>query len=203
MNDVVTNAKALPLSGGPHVPGLIAILLAVACVSGLSVVYGAADPEATTLVQRLTGNWMCRVILTFGLAAAFYGMLELVGSRYDASGQRPALPWLFGRGEEGISDENWRALNEQRLAPVSFAVFALPLLGFIGTVVGISGAIGELAGLFEGEDRTAALAQVLSELRFAFDTTFAGLVGVLPVAFLGMLIRNAAADVEARLVRSD
>jgi hypothetical protein len=203
MTDVAPNDKALPLSGGPHVPVLMAILLAVACVSGLSFAYAAADPESTSLVKRLTGNWMCRVILTFGLAAAFYGMLELVGSRYDASGRRPAMPWLFGRGERGVSAENWRALNEQRIAPVGFAVFALPLLGFIGTVVGISGAIGELAGLFEGEDRTAALALVLLELRFAFDTTFAGLVGVLPVAFLGMLIRNAAADVEARLVRTD
>lgn len=194
-------APQTPFDGAPHVPGLVAILAAVGCIAGAVLIFRPVVPEDAQMLERLLDNGMCRIILAIGLAALFYGVLELIASRCDATGTVPELPWLVGRREVQIPAETWRALNEQRLAPLGFAVFALPLLGFIGTVIGISGAIGELADLFDGEDRTAALAEVLSELRFAFDTTFAGLAAVLPVALLSMFIRNAATEVEAHLAR--
>ncbi|CAM9998475.1 unnamed protein product [Chrysoparadoxa australica] len=50
------------------------------------------------------------------------------------------------------------------------------MLGFLGTVVGLSGAIESLPGAIGNPD---ALQPVLSELHVAFDTTLLGLIGAL------------------------
>ena len=82
------------------------------------------------------------------------------------------------------------------MTPLSYAVWVLPLLGFIGTVVGISDAIGGLGTVFAEGDRQAALELVLGALHFAFDTTFAGLVLVIPVMALSTWL--SLADQRAR-----
>lgn len=76
------------------------------------------------------------------------------------------------------------------LSPVQYAVWAMPLLGFVGTVVGITQAIAGLGLTVENPGGSAAgLETVLAGLRFAFDTTFMGLVLVLPTMAVLMPLR--------------
>lgn len=60
--------------------------------------------------------------------------------------------------------------------PLRLGLTAFPMLGFLGTVVGLSGAIESLPAAMGNPD---ALQPVLSELHIAFDTTLLGLIGAL------------------------
>ena len=82
---------------------------------------------------------------------------------------------------------------KQGLAPLRFVVWVLPLLGFIGTVWGISGSITGLEsviGADGGGQPTTGLLTVLDGLRFAFDTTLLGLATVIPVMAVLMMIEG-------------
>ena len=86
-----------------------------------------------------------------------------------------------------------RRYVDRGLAPLRYVVWVLPLLGFIGTVVGISDSIAGLGSVIAsdgGGQATEGLMTVLDGLRFAFDTTLLGLATVIPVmAFLTILER--------------
>ncbi len=74
---------------------------------------------------------------------------------------------------------------EDNFTPVRVAIWALPLMGFIGTVVGVSMAIAGFR--ISGEGSTSfvqSFSQVTQGLYTAFDTTFLGLVLVLILMFL-------------------
>ncbi|NVZ08806.1 MotA/TolQ/ExbB proton channel family protein [Allochromatium humboldtianum] len=84
--------------------------------------------------------------------------------------------------------------HQHNFAPIGFAIWVLPMLGFIGTVLGITQAIG---GLADSVAVTAVdgggLGGVLGGLQFAFDTTFVGLVLVIPL-MLALLVLRARAQ---------
>jgi hypothetical protein len=97
-----------------------------------------------------------------------------------------------------LIDEYFMARRHQsrhNFAPIQFGLWVLPLLGFIGTVIGISEAI---AGLEQSVSSTssatpaAQLTFVLGGLKFAFDTTLIGLVLVIPLMPLIILLRAQA-----------
>lgn len=182
--------------GGSVAPPMaLAGLAGVVVTAALVLIWGDSGGAAA----RLLDNAFCRGILALGVAALVYAMLELRGLSLELRGRPPRSSWITGRSARAISMPQWQALRARRRAPLTYAVFALPVLGFLGTVIGISGAIGDLGELFQSDDRSTALAEVLGQLRFAFDTTFLGLVGVLPAA-LGMTVVDALADrVEAEL----
>ncbi len=93
------------------------------------------------------------------------------------------------------------------LMPLVFAEFLLPILGFVGTVVGVSIAISSLRGgmgkLFElSELNQAVLHQFMQGfdgLVLAFDTTLYGLVGLGVVGFLNFWARRSAFAVIAEV----
>ena len=95
---------------------------------------------------------------------------------------------------------------ELGLLPLRFAVWALPILGFIGTVVGVARSIGGLEAVIPaapGGDPSEGLLTVLGGLRFAFDTTLLGLVAVIPVMVLRMVLgarENGVTEEGARRV---
>lgn len=73
-------------------------------------------------------------------------------------------------------------------------VWAIPILGFIGTVTGLSGAIGGF-GAALGTDASVdslreSLAPVTANLGIAFDTTFVALVLAMAVQMLVVLLRK-------------
>lgn len=90
---------------------------------------------------------------------------------------------------------------------VAWAEAAMPILGFLGTVVGFAGALPPLKGLLQqrvaeaGEstiDMGKALGECLDNMSLAFNTTFLGLLGVLLVGMAHVITR---ASVRGRLAR--
>lgn len=64
---------------------------------------------------------------------------------------------------------------------VRVLLWAIPSLGFLGTVLGIAEAIGYLE--FDGDSIVSSLTQVIAPLSYAFDTTALSLVLSMPVMF--------------------
>lgn len=126
----------------------------------------------------------------------------LSGRRHqDADGVPAALQRWYGKTQARedfvhLSDYvlTVRGLQHQHnFAPIGFAIWVLPLLGFIGTVIGITQAIGGLEqSVGTSEIAGDGLGSVLGGLSFAFDTTFVGLVLVIPVMLLLLTLRTRA-----------
>ena len=77
---------------------------------------------------------------------------------------------------------------------LSGIVWAIPILGFIGTVIGLSGAIGKFGSILNAESDLGSLkeglAPVTSNLGIAFDTTFLALVLAMVIQMLVTLLRK-------------
>ena len=73
-------------------------------------------------------------------------------------------------------------------------VWAIPVLGFIGTVLGLSEAIGQFSGVLGASKDvgqiSAALKGVTAGLATAFDTTLVALLAALVVQLLMTVIRK-------------
>lgn len=103
----------------------------------------------------------------------------------------------------------WLANDEGNIAvaftPVRFSEWSLPLLGFLGTVLGIASSINSMQSgvqlLFEGKGTQETVSenikiffnQGFKDLALAFDTTFLGLLFLIIVGSLHYLLRNAIA----------
>lgn len=202
----MSEMKAFP-SARLVTPLVVSALMAIACIAATGWALPPVQDEAATgLVHRLFGNQFVILIGIVGLWALFFGALQYWGIKSARHGVLARLAGQAGQplGVVASSDpalsaslfaERWDHLAAIRLAPLSYATWVLPLLGFIGTVIGISGAIGDLGSVFADADREQALASVLKALQFAFDTTFVGLVLVIPVMALAtaVSIRSDAA----------
>lgn len=189
--------------GSPALPCMVAMLLAVAVIG--AGVFALPIPEPGTVppsvIQRLAATAMGQVIAAVGCAALVYGLAELSALSAELRRGHSPTGWVahaLGRAGTPVQGEAVQAAMSRRSAPLAYAAWSLPLLGFIGTVLGLSEAIGGLGGVFDGtSDRDAALTGVLSDLRFAFDTTLAGLVLVLPVMALYSLVQIRASRIMA------
>jgi biopolymer transport protein ExbB/TolQ len=80
-------------------------------------------------------------------------------------------------------------------------IWAIPIIGFIGTVFGIGQSIGEFSEFIRGADSgslggqlRSALGGVTSGLSVAFNTTFLALVGVIPIMVFSSSTRKAEED---------
>ena len=187
-------------------PGLIAGAVAVAAWTVMQSSGASMAGGDNGIVVRILLDAFSRSILTAAVWACVYGLLLLWGSRSD-HGPVPGKvkAWILARDQlQEIPavrlGEIWQIMVRRRSAPLSYAVWILPTMGFLGTVLGISGAIGDMSGVFSQDaDRASALSSVLANLEFAFDTTFAGLFGAIPVMAL-LLAYRVAADAAERVV---
>lgn len=113
-----------------------------------------------------------------------------------------ALSNLRNLGRIGDVEEIMRAqaAQDESQMETSYAliqgfVWAIPVLGFIGTVLGLSQAIGSFtAVLGTGEDVSAitgALGKVTAGLATAFDTTLVALVAALIIQLLIVMTKKA------------
>lgn len=84
---------------------------------------------------------------------------------------------------------------ETSYALVSSFVWAIPVLGFIGTVVGLSAAIGSFGDVLQGEgaleDIKASLQKVTAGLSTAFETTLLALVAALGIQLTLALLKKS------------
>jgi len=112
-----------------------------------------------------------------------------------------ALANLRNIGRAGDVDEILRtqAENDEAVVDSSYTVvrgliWAIPVLGFIGTVQGLSGALGAFWGVVSKADDVAemrgALQGVTGGLSTAFETTLVGLVGALAIHLVMIFVRR-------------
>lgn len=122
-------------------------------------------------------------------------LLELA-ERHDIDGDLPAVLAL----KKDVLEEDEDAMVVG-LAPLVWAEWSLPLLGFLGTVLGIADAIGGIEGgvaeLFEAGALSASVREAFSEgfagLSLAFDTTFFGLAFLITVGGFHFYLKRGAA----------
>ena len=112
--------------------------------------------------------------------------IRRVGGKAD--GPSPVSARLAGLGRVGLAPEIWRIEGPVILLlavnPIRDAAVIFPAIGFIGTVVGVTIAIGGLGTVLETQDPDI----LLGGLRVAFDTTLLGLVAsVALTAFLYLI----------------
>tara|TARA_B100000949_G_scaffold2304_1_gene1987 strand:+ start:1084 stop:2265 length:1182 start_codon:yes stop_codon:yes gene_type:complete len=108
--------------------------------------------------------------------------------------------------EEITSILNYQAeIDHNRMqsgyALLNVFIWAIPILGFIGTVFGIGQSVGEFSDFIRSTDGTnlntqmrSALGGVTSGLSVAFSTTFIALVGVVPIMMLASSLRKREED---------
>ncbi len=111
----------------------------------------------------------------------------------------------FAENKEGLRQilDQQSGIDLQRLesayTPLHVIIWALPLLGFIGTVLGVSDSVEQFSVFvqssggnveFSGPLR-AALGGVTSGLAVAFHTTFLALVLVIPVMLVASLLQKS------------
>ena len=112
-----------------------------------------------------------------------------------------ALANLKNIGRAGDVDEILRtqAENDEAVVDSSYTVvrgliWAIPVLGFIGTVQGLSGALGSFWGVVSKADDVAAMRDslqgVTGVLSTAFDTTLIGLVAALAIHLIMIFVRR-------------
>jgi len=77
-------------------------------------------------------------------------------------------------------------------------VWGIPVLGFIGTVLGLSDAIGKFGGVLAKTTDVASLTQSLQQvtagLSVAFDTTLLGLIAALSIQLLMTVLKKKEED---------
>jgi biopolymer transport protein ExbB/TolQ/uncharacterized protein YerC len=111
--------------------------------------------------------------------------LQRLLQRLSTSGN-PQLAHESFRHDSELASEQ----SDESYSTVRILIWAMPILGFIGTVLGIGLAVGEFSGFLTGdiddvELVKGELAKIASGLSFAFDTTLLGLLGSL-IAMLTM-----------------
>lgn len=127
--------------------------------------------------------------------ALFFGALILAFERIwlirDAT--RGLDAYLKKKKAEGLSMDRLRIeFQEVVYTPINYIIWALPTLGFIGTVTGISAAISDAHKVAENIGPVAqgeAIEGVTTLLGIAFDTTFIALVCSLPLMAVIAAIR--------------
>ena len=166
----------------------------------------------SVLLNRVLESNYCLFILAIFAVLFFYGLLQILGVSIDRMALIPKKEsWLSSLSRKilgsfsqmagrplmstvpSASKKTPNTYQEQRdisydifMAPLSFGIWLMPLLGFIGTIIGISGAIAELPKIRNQEDN---LSSVLGNLYIAFDTTFLGLICAIFLAVILFIIQ--------------
>ena len=157
------------------------------------------DSEFKALLQQIRNTGPFALLMTAAL-------LEKSGKKdYLYLRVRKVLDrWMVDQDLDSLIafSEQMFERDEEEIAiafvPVVFSEWCLPLLGFLGTVVGIAGAIG---GVQEGvnllivrgeldQTVTSQLGAGFKGLSLAFDTTFLGLVGLVIVGGIQFYLRR-------------
>lgn len=127
----------------------------------------------------------------------------LLGGSRDRAGSPPTpstRPWSAAAALDLVITDLEHG-ERVRLSPLVYGVWVLPLIGFIGTVIGITEAIGGLDGMIAATgDPAAGLEGVLGGLRYAFDTTLLGLVAVIPVMAVLTVLRTYSQTTQWHLI---
>jgi biopolymer transport protein ExbB/TolQ len=122
----------------------------------------------------------------------------MLGPRIAASLERFQHTHSLKDAEDVLKDEADRAFSsaEASYTLLRVIVWATPIMGFIGTVMGVSQSVGGLSTVLGGDVEdisqiTGALTNVTKELAFSFDTTLIALVATVIIMISMTLIEQA------------
>src|SRR5205085_5071560 len=114
------------------------------------------------------------------------------------------LDFLKNRGSARGLDDQLRALADEDALALDgsysltrFITWAIPILGFLGTVLGITGAISGVTP----EVLENSLSTVTDGLALAFDATALGLALTMTTMFLSFLVERAEQNILASVDR--
>lgn len=160
-------------------------------------------------LQRLLGSAYQEGMAVLLLGALFYSAMQFLALWRDArtlSREAPTsrwgdtvLAWSAGRSRafwrDGRDPMIWRTRHfrfgaDVSMRPINVLIWVFPMLGFLGTVVGLSGAVADLGRLTAVSDgiRPDALSPVFANLDVAFDTTIQGIVAALALTALATML---------------
>lgn len=179
--------------------GVAALWAGLDAVLGLSSGATQAPTDSgwlTGLFQRLPDSQFKIFLAILAAAALLYAMGQLLTVRRERSwligpcfvGPNDwAQTLLFARPRDlyiEVPEKGQHATRlrhhvqfglEDALAPLSALLWAFPMLGFLGTIAGLSDAVARLPAALESDD----VGSVLDGLHLAFDTTMIGLLATL------------------------
>lgn len=159
-------------------------------------------------LQRLEGQWLVTAMLTVLAVCMVYAIFQRTGLLRDARAlSRPGngrsvmahiVDTISGRPTGfhiNVESETWQRMHfihgrSALTAPLRVCLWAFPVVGFLGTVLGISNAVSDLPGAFEDDSKRQ---NVLDGLHVAFDTTFVGLFASV-VLIVGLHVLDGAWD---------
>jgi preprotein translocase subunit YajC len=166
--------------------------------------------------ERYLKNPLCLIILLVFLVLFIYSFFQYLGLQVDKrhlSGKRD-LPFLWqiaffisGRFSSDTEADDTKKLHDfhiqKYLTPLQFGIWVLPILGFIGTVIGISQAITGLR-IVGADDSGSGINQqnidlVLKGLETAFDTTLLGLLCVIPTMMMYLSLKLHSNQINLKL----
>jgi biopolymer transport protein ExbB/TolQ len=199
-----TNAVTLPLVVSAFFAlGTLIGLLALVELEPVRDQLGITD----NLLDRFPRNLLIKVQLLMFLIGAFYLLVRMPFikrvqrelAKLLENEQKPFMVEGAVAQERLAATERINALvaraeavENASLAPLSFVVWVLPILGFLGTVIGVSNSMGPLEALAKGESAAKVAPELLRHLRYPFDATFTGLVLLLPMmAFFTVVAARA------------
>ncbi len=118
-----------------------------------------------------------------------------------------ALEYVRDRGSaDGLDDElrYWSeadaALQQESFALVRILIWATPMLGFLGTVIGITAALGNLDGAELATNAKAAMDKLMAGLYVAFDTTALALTLSILLMFFQFLVDRLETELLSAVV---
>ena len=156
----------------------------------------AMGPYLQGLFTRLATNPIAIGMAILSVVISTYALLQALGMLAGCSGSGGAafLRRLSGRPGSITDADSYRAAlvdhgQDQLNSPIRLGLTVFPMVGFLGTVIGLSGAIRDLPAAV---DDKARLPPVLDNLYIAFDTTALGLGGAILCLLLVWAFDDAA-----------
>ena len=119
------------------------------------------DREQASQLLAQTESWSQRIATSY-LGMRLTDLLEMIRS----TGSAATLGDEMKYASERDADRQYEGASLVRII-----IWATPMLGFLGTVMGITQALGDLAGQQIGDDLNGAMQGLFSGLYVAFDTT--------------------------------
>ncbi|MBA63629.1 MAG: hypothetical protein CMJ76_14840 [Planctomycetaceae bacterium] len=119
------------------------------------------DRDKASQILADSDSWSHRVANSY-LGLRLISLLEMIRSTGSASTLSEEMKYASERD----ADRQYEGASLVRII-----IWATPMLGFLGTVMGITQALGDLAGQQIGNDLNGAMQGLFSGLYVAFDTT--------------------------------
>ena len=168
-------------------------LVALLCRFAAPDVVVETDGFLLGLFSRITASSWYQLFIGAGLGMIGYGLcLRFALGDSPSAGLFSRLVGVLDLADTEVQADQ-RGLTEvtnYALAPLRDAAAIFPGLGFLGTVIGVSIAIGSLDAVVE----TGDTADLMTGLRSAFDTTFFGLTFSVVLSLIASVIEARVAQ---------